>query len=85
VLAACLSLKFACEFTEAALALDQAGWNYIGRARVAANIGPLPPKCPELNPQENVWQFLRENWLWNRVFASYGALVEHYSDVGTAL
>jgi len=21
----------------------------------------LPPKCPELNPVENVWQFLREN------------------------
>jgi hypothetical protein len=24
---------------------------------------PLPEKCPELNPQENVWQFLRDNWL----------------------
>jgi putative transposase len=21
---------------------------------------PLPPKCPELNPVENVWQFMRE-------------------------
>ena len=30
----------------------------------------LPPKCPELNPQENVWQLLRDNWLLNRVFAS---------------
>ena len=27
----------------------------------------LPPKCPELNPVENVWQFLRDNWLSNRV------------------
>ena len=26
---------------------------------------PLPAKCPELNPQENVWQFLRDNWLSN--------------------
>jgi hypothetical protein len=25
----------------------------------------LPAKCPELNPQENVWQFLRDNWLSN--------------------
>jgi transposase len=25
----------------------------------------LPPKCPELNPVENVWQFLRDNWLSN--------------------
>ena len=22
---------------------------------------PLPPKCPELNPVENLWQFMREN------------------------
>ena len=25
----------------------------------------LPAKCPELNPQENIWQFMRENWLSN--------------------
>jgi len=25
----------------------------------------LPPKCPELNPVENVWQFMRDNWLSN--------------------
>jgi hypothetical protein len=29
---------------------------------------PLPAKCPELNPQENIWQFMRDNWLSNRVF-----------------
>ena len=26
-------------------------------------IVPLPVKCPELNPVENVWQFMRDNWL----------------------
>src|SRR5215218_7660917 len=31
----------------------------------------LPPKCPELNPVENVWQFMRDNWLSNRIFTSY--------------
>jgi transposase len=31
----------------------------------------LPPKCPELNPVENIWQFMRENWLSNRIFTSY--------------
>jgi len=40
-------------------------------------IVPLPAKCPELNPQENVWQFMRDNWLSNRVFANYDAIVEH--------
>ena len=36
----------------------------------------LPPYSPELNLQENVWQYLRQNQLSNRVFASYDAIVE---------
>jgi hypothetical protein len=38
---------------------------------------PLPPKSPELNPTENVWQYLRGNWLSNRVFASPRDIVDH--------
>ncbi len=38
---------------------------------------PLPPKCPELNVMENVWQFMRDNWLSNRVFATYDDIVAH--------
>ena len=37
----------------------------------------VPPKCPELNPVENVWQFMRDNWLSNRIFKSYDDLVDH--------
>ena len=48
-------------------------------------IVPLPPKCPELNPQENVWQFLRDNWLSNRVFTSYDAIVDHCCDAWNKL
>ncbi len=33
--------------------------------------------APELNPVENVWQFMRDNWLSNRVFKSYDDLVDH--------
>ena len=53
--------------------LDQAGWHLSHRLIVPPNITlvPLPPKCPELNPQENIWQFMRDNWLSNRVFKSY--------------
>ena len=42
----------------AALLVDQAGWHLSGGLVVPPNITliPLPPKCPELNPQENVWQ-----------------------------
>ena len=38
---------------------------------------PLPPKSPELNPVENIWQFIRDHWLSNRVFQSYDDIVDH--------
>jgi hypothetical protein len=31
---------------------------------------------PELNPVENVWQYLRQNFLSNRVFENYDVIVE---------
>lgn len=63
----------------AVLLLDQAAWHLSDRVAVPANITllPLPPKCPELNPVETLWQFLRDNWLSNRVFHSYNNIVEH--------
>ena len=63
----------------ATLLLDQAGWHLAGALNVPANITivPLPAKCPELNPQENVWQFMRDNWLSNRVFTSYENILDH--------
>ena len=62
-----------------ALLVDQAGWHLSDQLAVPPNITivPLPAKCPELNPVENVWQFMRDNWLSNRVFASYDAIVDH--------
>ena len=38
---------------------------------------PLPPRSPELNPVENVWQFMRNNWLSNRVFGFYADMLDH--------
>lgn len=63
----------------AVLLLDQAGWHMARDLVVPATITlmPLPPKCPELNPVENVWQFLRGNWLSNRVFHSHDNLVDY--------
>ena len=56
----------------AMLILDQAGWHISASLVIPANITilPLPAKCPELNRQENVWQFMRDNWLSNRMLAS---------------
>ncbi len=63
----------------AILILDQAGWHLAGALVVPENITllPLPPRSPELNPVENVWQFLRDNWLSNRVFTGYDDIVAH--------
>ena len=63
----------------AVLLLDQAGWHLSDRLEVPSNITliPLPPKCPELNPVENIWQFIRGNWLSNRVFRSYDDILDH--------
>jgi transposase len=47
------------------------------RSRRSFSIVPLPTKCPELNPVENVWQFMRQNWLSNRIFQSDEAIVDH--------
>jgi hypothetical protein len=57
--------------------LDQAGWHMTGKLDVPGNITlmALPAKAPELNPVENVWQFMRENWLSNRIFKSQTEIV----------
>lgn len=63
----------------AVLLLDQAGWHLSGELKVPKNITllPLPPRSPELNPVENLWQFLRDNHLSNRIFKSYDDILDH--------
>ena len=63
----------------AVLLLDQAGWHTTGKLDMPGNITlmSLPSRSPELNPQENIWQFMRDNWLSNRVFTSYDDIVAH--------
>jgi transposase len=59
------------------LIMDQAGWHTTAKLNLPSNITilPLPPRSPELNPVENIWQFMRQNWLSNRVFESYDQIV----------
>ena len=63
----------------AVVILDRAGWHTSKKLNVPDNITllPLPPRSPELNPVENVWQFMRDNWLSNRVFSSHQDIVDH--------
>ena len=63
----------------AVVLLDQAGWHTTAKLPVPSNITlmPLPAKSPELNPVENIWQFMRDNWLSNRIFTSYPDILDH--------
>ena len=72
----------------AVLVCDGAGWHRPGaKLRVpdtAANASrfgditllQLPPYAPELNPMENVWEYLRGNQLSMAVWRTYNAILD---------
>jgi len=70
------------EGAHAVLLLDRAGWHTTAKLDVPSNITPifLPSRAPELNPVENVWQFLRGNWLSNLVFETYDDIIDAACD-----
>mgnify|MGYP001812603897 CR=1 FL=1 len=80
--------------------MDRAGWHTTGKLNVPKNITIilLPSRSPELNPTsrrcvaspagqqvENIWQYLRQNWLSNRVFANYDAILDACGDAWNRL
>ena len=62
----------------AVMVMDGAGWHTSAQLTVPDNIVlvPLPPYAPELNPTENIWAFIRANYLSHRVFENYQAVVK---------
>jgi len=66
----------------ALLILDKAGWHTTRKLRSPTNVTlvPLPPACPELNPAENIWQYLRQTYLGNRVFETYTDILDACQD-----
>jgi transposase len=60
------------EGRHAVVVMDQAGWHSTKNLEVPKNISilHLPPYSPELNPQEQVWQYLKDHFLANRIFKS---------------
>lgn len=61
------------------MVLDGAGWHKCKGFRLPDNLRLLflPPYSPELNPQEHLWDELREKRFHNRVFDSIDALEDH--------
>ena len=65
------------------LLCDGAGWHQPGeRLIVPGNITlmPLPSYAPELNPMENVWDYLRGNKLSGLVWDGYDAIMTACED-----
>jgi len=67
---------------QALLILDKAGWHTTRKLELPGNVTlvPLPPACPELNAAENIWQYLRQTYLANQVFATYTAILDACQD-----
>jgi hypothetical protein len=64
--------------SHAVIIVDGAGWHIADALIVPDNISLLflPPYSPELNAQENVWEYLRHNFLAGRVFETYDDIVD---------
>ena len=62
----------------AVIVFDRASWHTSGKLKKFQNISlfPLPAAAPELNPQEQVWQWLRDNDLANRCYSGYEDILE---------
>ena len=71
----------------AVVIVDGAGWHIADALNVPANISLLflPPYSPELNAQENIWQYLRHNFLAGRIFDTYDDIVDACCNAWIAL
>ena len=79
----------------AVLLLDRAGWHTTSKLSIPNNVSLvfLPPRSPDLrtkwtrsgNPVENVWPYLRQTHLSNRVFETYRAILDAASDAWNRL
>ncbi len=55
---------------EALIIMDGAGWHKSKDLLIPPNIRIelLPPYCPELNPVERLWRYVKDHTIKNRVF-----------------
>jgi DDE superfamily endonuclease len=62
----------------AAMLTDGAGWHRAQALRIPANITliAIPPATPECNPAEKPWQYLQDNFLSHRLFATYEDILD---------
>ena len=68
--------------SHAVLILDGAGYHIAAALTIPENVTlvRLPPYAPELNPLENVWEYLRGNKLAITIFDDYDDIVDKTCD-----
>ena len=59
------------EGRHALVLMDGAGWHQQCHARSNVSLLKNPPYSPELNPCEQVWQYIKDKWLKNRCYKDY--------------
>jgi len=70
--------KYVARKSHAVVLMDRAGWHTTAKLKVPGNLTIilLPSRSPELNPVENIWQYLRANGLSNTVFEDYNTIID---------
>ena len=51
--------------------MDGAGWHQAFHTRSHVSLLKIPPYSPELNPCEQLWQYIKDKWLKNRCYKDY--------------
>jgi hypothetical protein len=70
----------------AVVVMDQAGWHITPKIDNIPNVALLflPAYSPELNPMEQVWEWLKSHFLHNRIFNGYDDIEKSCCDAWNA-
>lgn len=72
------------EGSHAVIIMDGAPWHKSLKTPQNITIVILPPYSPELNPSENVWDYIRSNFLSNRVYNTLESIIDACCDAWNA-
>lgn len=73
------------EDRHAIIIMDRAPWHKSLAIPDNMSIMYLPSYSPEINPQENIWEYLKNNFLSNRVFEKASDIVDACCDAWNKL